>query len=63
MTDITSAIPVTDLSHVHHGTMLAKFDALVARGLVIYSPSKIVRLEDAGFHVSRPRPNTGRALN
>lgn len=59
MTDINSSISVVDLchdvttSHVRHGNLLAKFDDLVARGLVIYSPSKILKVEDAGFHVSQ----------
>lgn len=35
-----------------HNSLLAKFDALVAKGLVFCSPSKIIRLEEKGFIVS-----------
>lgn len=59
MADLSSAVPVVDLSQgvaaslVRHSNLLAKFDDLVARGLVIYSPSKILKVEDAGMHVSQ----------
>ncbi|RAH67361.1 uncharacterized protein BO66DRAFT_441080 [Aspergillus aculeatinus CBS 121060] len=38
------------LSSLTNAAALSEFDALVRRGLVVYSPSKIVRLEVDNFH-------------